>query len=177
MYKRTNEDSDSKYKNDNKQLKILIVDDDENSRDSLKDMIRIRGHNVIILDEGMKCINRCYENSFDLIFMDYHINDLDGEVNGTDISKMIKECLNIDTPIYAYTGDNSTNAMKDFKTKNMKGVLIKPVEPGLICEFMKIIEGDLDDKIKLYKLGLKNKNFIYFNDGKNNKNNKNNKNK
>lgn len=162
MYKRKITDPNSNCKDSIDTLKILIVDDDEQSRESLKAMIEMTGHDVVVLDEGMKCVNRCAESRFDIIFMDYHINDLDGEVSGTDITEMVKECFDPDTIIYAYTGDNSTSAIEDFKSKNMKGVLIKPVEPALICEFMKIVEKSIDDRVRLAKLGMKNKNFMYF---------------
>lgn len=154
-----------------KKLNILIVDDDENSRESLKDIISGRGHNVTTLDEGMKCVNRCSENTFDIIFMDYHINELEGdmitELCGTDVTQMVRECFNVETTIYAYTGDNSMSAINDFKKNRMKGAFIKPVTPGLMNEFFTIIEKEMDDIPQLLKLSLKRKNFMYF--GKKNK--------
>lgn len=160
-------------------LNILIVDDDENSRESLKDIITSRGHNVVALDEGMKCVNRCSECTFDLIFMDYHINEIhinethtnetqdedeetNGSLHGTDVTKMVRECFDIKTAVYAYTGDNSVNAVNDFKKNNMKGAFIKPVTPGLMNEFFTIVEKNMDDMTQLSKLSLKRKNFMYF---------------
>lgn len=151
------------YRNTNKRLNILIVDDDENSRESLKYILSSRGHSVTTLDEGMKCVNRCSSNKYDIIFMDYHINDLDGTISGTDISTMVKECFDIDTPIYAYTGDNSRGAIDDFKRNNMKGAFIKPVDPSLIYNFLQINENKQSTNIYLPRLARKNKNFIYFN--------------
>jgi CheY-like chemotaxis protein len=162
MYKTKISDPNQKYKTIIKKLNILIVDDDENSRDSLKDMILARGHNVTTLDEGMKCVNRCFENKFDIIFMDYHINDLDGELDGTDIIKMVKECFDVESVIYAYTGDNTTKAINNFKNSNMKGAFIKPIEPSTINEFFVIVEKEIDDSSQLSKLAMKNKNFLYF---------------
>lgn len=164
MYNIKKKDHNSKYKEKSKKLKILIVDDDENARESLKDLIELRGHKVSVLDEGLKCVNRCSENNFDIIFMDYHINDLDGEVNGTVIAHMINDYLDVNTIMYAYTGDNSTQAIKDFKKNKLNGAFIKPVNPELMFDFLRIIEksSDLDDKLKLMKLSLKNKNFMYF---------------
>src|SRR5271156_2220316 len=96
-------------------LDILIVDDDELPRESLKDIIKVREHNVTTLDEGLKCVNRCYEKKYDIIFMDYHIKDMDDELNGVDITKLVKECFDNETMVYAYTGDSSTEAIKTFK--------------------------------------------------------------
>jgi CheY-like chemotaxis protein len=157
------------YKDTNNKLNILIVDDDKDSRDSLRDMIKIRGHNVTTLDEGMKSVNRCHANKYDLIFMDYHIDDIDenvGELSGTDVVRMIKECFDIESHIYAYTGDNTKQAIDDFKNTDYKGAFIKPIQTSVICEFLKIFEScgikESNNNVRLRKLSIKNKNFIYF---------------
>ena len=153
-----------------KKLNVLIVDDDDDSRESLRDMILSRGHNVSTLDDGMKCVNRCSETKYDIIFMDYYIGDLDGELTGTDITGMIKECFNIDSDIYAYTGESSSDVVKDFKKHDMKGAFIKPIEPKLINSFFNIIENNKTDDItnsniahkELSKLSMKARNFMFF---------------
>jgi CheY-like chemotaxis protein len=163
MYKST--DTNQYYKHPHKKLNILIVDDDKNSRESLRDMLVIRGHNVTTLDEGMKCINRCSDNNFDIIFMDYHINEFEsdiGELTGTDVIRLLKDCYNQNSIIYAYTGDNSQEAIKDFKDTEISGIFIKPVEINLINDFLKIIDNNINDHTNLRKLAIKNKNFIYF---------------
>ena len=165
VYKSNVSDPGQQYKDNIKKLNILIVDDDKNSRESLRDMIKMRGHNVTTLDEGMKCVNRCSENKFDIIFMDYHIDDMDGEIgelNGTDVIRIVRDCFNIDSVIYAYTGDNTTKSVEEFKTNNMKGAFIKPVEPSLIADFLKTAEKNLDDSVQLRRLAMKKKNFLYF---------------
>lgn len=165
MYKVKTSDPEKKYNESPNKLKILIVDDDDNARVSLKDIIKIRGHDVVTLDEGMKCVNRCSTDKFDIIFMDYHINDIDrdiGVLNGTDVTDMVHECFNVDSMVYAYTGDRTQDAVKHFKQSNMQGAFIKPVDPILMIEFMKIVETDRNDQGKLSKLAIKSKNFIYF---------------
>jgi CheY-like chemotaxis protein len=150
------------YKNAKKPLNILIVDDEDMSRDSLKDMIMLRKHNVTTLDEGMKCVNRCAKVRFDLIFMDYHINDLGGDLDGTDIISMVKGSFDIDSLIFAYTGDSSTEALAQFKKNGMQGALIKPVDAKLLDQFMDLIEQYGNDSKKLSRLAMTNKNFYYF---------------
>jgi len=162
-YKTKVSDPEKKYKNGHCILNILIVDDDDSARESLREMIEIRGHKVTTLDEGMKCVNRCYNTYFDIIFMDYHINDLDGKINGIDITKMVRECFDTDSIVYAYTGDNTTKAINNFKKNNIKGAFIKPVEPSLINEFLSIVEQNIDNTLLLSRLSIKKKNFMYFN--------------
>jgi len=165
MYKTNVSDPNQRYRDSIKKLNFLIVDDDQSSRESLRDMLKTRGHNVTTLDEGMKCVNRCSYHKYDVIFMDYHMDDLGdglGEIDGATVTGMVRECFDIKCSIYAYTGDNSTYAIKQFKENNMKGVFVKPVAPSLITEFLKIIEKNLEDQTQLSKLSMKRKNFMFF---------------
>jgi len=165
MYKSHVSDPERGYNEYNKKLNILIVDDDTYSRESLQDIIKTRGHNVTALDEGMKCINRCSNQNYDIIFMDYHMDTLGedlGEIDGATITNMLNECFEKDYIIYAYTGDNSAEAIKHFKDNNMKGVFVKPVEPSLIIDFLKIMESNTESNRMLTRLSMKNKNFMYF---------------
>jgi CheY-like chemotaxis protein len=165
MYKVKTSDPNQKYRENIRKLKLLIVDDDDGARESLISIIKTRGHDITALDEGMKCVNRCSENIFDVIFMDYHINDIDqeiGELNGTDVTKLVRDCFDAESSIYAYTGDNTTHAIKQFKDNKMKGAFIKPVDPSLVLDFLRIIEVNKNDHTKLSRLAMKNKNFMYF---------------
>lgn len=165
MYKTTITDPDYRYKDTIKKLNILIVDDDQFARESLKDMIKTRGHAVTTIDEGMKCVNRCFDHKYDIIFMDYHMDDLGdelGEIDGTTVMEIVRECFDMDCIVYAYTGDNSSDAINKFKKNNMKGVFVKPVEPSLITEFLRIIEKNINNDAQLSKLAMKKKNFMFF---------------
>ena len=78
------DDSIASYKNRIGCLKVLIVDDDKNSGESLRDIIKYRGHDVTLLDEGMKFVNRIggsdTSDTFDIIFMDYHTNEIEHDI-------------------------------------------------------------------------------------------------
>ena len=77
MYKlKINEFSNKeKYKT----LSILIVDDDELSSSYFKKILELRGHIVTTLNEGIRCVSKINQNKYDLIFMDYHIDDINGD--------------------------------------------------------------------------------------------------
>ncbi|VBB18579.1 response regulator [Yasminevirus sp. GU-2018] len=165
MYKTKISDPEQRCRDAVSKLNILIVDDDKASRDSLADMIRTRGHDVTTLDEGMKCVNRCSKTQYDIIFMDYHMDDLGedlGELDGATVTQMVRDCFDVDAVVYAYTGDNTPDAIKQFKENNMKGVFVKPVESSLITEFLKIVEKNGNDQSQLSKLAMKRRNFMFF---------------
>lgn len=144
-------------------LNVLIVDDDDGARESLKELIESRGHNVTSIDEGMKCVNRCYDNKFDIIFMDYHIDDIGCKINGIDVVKLVRDCFDMNPLIYAYTGDNTARVIDNFKNNNINGAFIKPIDHTLINEFLFIVEQYNDNPSLLSRLAMKKKNFMYFN--------------
>lgn len=161
MYRETVTEQKYKYVH-GKKLNILIVDDDINSRESLKDMITVMGHKATILDEGLKCVNRCYQNDYDIIFMDYHMNDMNGDITGADIINMVRDYIGNDTVVYAYTGDNSDNVINNIKKNSFDGFFIKPVIPSLIIKFLDIVNGENDNDRKLKMLSMTHKNFMYY---------------
>lgn len=138
MYKlKINEFSNKeKYKT----LSILIVDDDELSSSYFKKILELRGHNVTTLNEGIRCVSKVNQNKYDLIFMDYHIDD----INGDEVTQIIKEDFDNNSVIFAYTGDNSNDAINKFKDCGMEGALIKPIEVDYLNDIMSILEKDLN---------------------------------
>jgi len=117
-------------------LNILIVDDDNNSSDLFKEILELRGHNVTTLDEGVKCISKCLNNNFDIIFLDYHIGDIDG----VELADCLKDVLKTKSTIYAYTGDSTKQSIDKFKNIGMNGVFIKPININNINNVLTNIE-------------------------------------
>jgi PleD family two-component response regulator len=117
-------------------LNILVVDDDETSLELFKDILQFRGHNVTAVNEGVRCISHLQNNYYDIIFLDYHIGDIDG----VDLADCIKDVFKHKSLIFAYTGDSSTNALDRFKIIGMNGALIKPLNIDLIDSIMNTIE-------------------------------------
>jgi CheY-like chemotaxis protein len=139
------------YINNKKKLDILIVDDDTNSSELFKELLSLRGHNVSSIDEGVKCISTCMKNKYDIIFLDYHIGDIDG----VELADCLKDVLKSDALIYAYTGDNSPEAIKRFREIGMNGAIIKPINFKTINNILIDIE---QQNISIKK----NNNYAYF---------------
>lgn len=132
---------DYSYLHKNK-LNILIVDDDINSSSLFKEILELNGYNVQTLDEGVKCISNCMKNNYDIIFLDYHI----GDINGADLADCLKDVLKTKSLIYAYTGDSDPDTLKKCKDIGMNGALIKPLNINLLNKIMKTIEENIDNK-------------------------------
>ncbi len=141
-------------------LNILIVDDDEQISEMFKDILEERGHKVVTLNEGVRCISNLEHNNYDLIFLDYHIGDIDG----VDLADFIKDIFKSKALIFAFTGDNSQIAINKFKSGGMNGALIKPIDINLINKIMNQIElRDKNDKEIIHKIeNIKDKHLICF---------------
>ena len=129
-------------------LNILVVDDDETSLELFKDILAFRGHNVTAVNEGVRCISSLQNNYYDIIFLDYHIGDIDG----VELADCIKDVFKHQSLIFAYTGDSSSNAIDRFKFIGMNGVLIKPLNIELIDSIMNTIEKNnknIENKLKV----------------------------
>jgi len=120
-----------------KVLSILIVDDDLDIADNLRKLLELRGHNVVVVDDGMRCITHCKdkERHYDIVFMDYHMDGLDG----AQVADIVKSDTH-KTLIFAYTGDNSQRAINDFKQVGMDGAIIKPIDIKCIELLMSKLE-------------------------------------
>jgi CheY-like chemotaxis protein len=149
-----------------KNLKILIIDDDESVSSILQDYLELRGHQVETVNEGTRGMSKNNIRNYDIIFIDYHLdNDLPPNINkenldeeniltGANVSEIInltKENKN-KTLIFGYTGDSSREAIRKFKNSGADGVLFKPAEPELIDKLMFNIESSIEfDNIQFIK--------------------------
>jgi len=143
-----------------KTFDILIVDDDIDASELFKSILELRGHNVVSLNEGVSCISSCKDREFDIIFMDYHICDIDG----ITLTDFLKDIYKTNSLIFAYTGDSSAEALNNFKKTGMTGALIKPVNMDIFNNIMSTLEerGCIDKNI-FNKLVKKSKGgFLLF---------------
>lgn len=118
------------------QFKILIVDDDVNISECFADILTERGHIVSVANESVSCINKCQNYQYDIIFMDFHMDSIDG----VDMTDLLKNVCNNTSLIIAITGDDSVATIRKFKEIGMAGAIIKPINVDLIHKFMNSLE-------------------------------------
>ena len=61
-----------------KQVKILVVDDDNNLRETLVDLLEIEGYKVYQAGTAAECLELCSNEFFNVILMDYNLPDETG---------------------------------------------------------------------------------------------------
>ena len=58
-----------------KQVKILVVDDDNNLRETLADLLEIEGYKVYQAGDGKECLDLVASEFYNVILMDYVLED------------------------------------------------------------------------------------------------------
>ena len=130
-------------------LSILIVDDEEYGVVQLESLLVQRGYTVKVVEEGPRCITLCENNIYDVIFMDYHMDGLDGKAV-IDIIRSNK----VRSTIFVYTGDRSESCIETFKDVYCDAIIFKPLNEDLLNELMFNIELDrtfTPDIVKIIK--------------------------
>lgn len=135
------------------QFNILVVDDDNFIAESLSDILSDRGHMVTIANESMSCIGKCQYIDFDIIFMDFHLEDYDG-ANTTDL---LKNVCNNKSIVFGFTGDDSKTTISEFMKMGVDGAIIKPIDIDLINKLMTTLETRNEFDKSILKNILKNK--------------------
>lgn len=134
-----------KKSNSKHQFKILIVDDDIDMAETFGEILKSRGHSITVANEGISSIAKCQNFQYDIIFMDFHLDDM----SGVDAVELIKKVCCVKSLIFAFTGDDSGSAISEFKNIGMSGAIIKPIDIDLINKLMNSLElrNDLDKRV------------------------------
>lgn len=102
--------------------KILIVEDEKNISDLIKDTISLAHYEYDCSYDGVDALNKIKENKYDLILLDIMLPKIDG-------FEIIEKIKTIDTPIIFLSAKNDVNSI----VKGLKGggidYITKPFEP------------------------------------------------
>jgi DNA-binding response OmpR family regulator len=79
-------------------MKILVVDDEHDLLEQLRETLTNQRYNVDTADDGESALNKIFDNLYDLIILDIMLP----KVDGLSILKEIREA-NIDTPVLMLT--------------------------------------------------------------------------
>ncbi len=106
-----------------KEIKILVVDDDTNLRETLSDLLEMEGYKVYQAANGAECLDAVSQEFFNIILMDYNLPD----ETGVNLIKKIRS-FNSETQIIMVTAYASLNAMIKAMHEAVYDFLIKPVD-------------------------------------------------
>jgi CheY-like chemotaxis protein len=104
--------------------KILIVEDDGISAAMLKNMLEVKGHEVVaVTDTGNAALSAVQKYQPDLVLMDIM---LPGDMNGIETAVRIKET--VDIPVLYMTSDDTKERWEQAKATDPYGYILKPIE-------------------------------------------------
>ena len=122
--------------------KILIIDDEEEIRGLLQEIVSADGHVVDIAPDGVSGLEKLADQPYDLVLTDVGMPGL----SGWEVAKKVKE-INQKTPVALITGYNIIFELADLKEKGVDFVLQKPFH---VAEVQQLISQGIQLKDSLY---------------------------
>ena len=108
-----------------KNLRILVAEDNQVNQMIIKKMLEKLGHSVLVVGNGLEAVNIFKEAPFDIILMDHHMPVMDGMEATKLIRKMDRPGK--PTPILAFTANVVEESQKAFSEAGVDDFILKPV--------------------------------------------------
>ena len=117
------------------QMKILIVDDNEDYAESMADLLESRGYASSIANSGLQALDLIKENDFDLTFMDVKMPGM----NGVETFKAILE-IKPKAKVVMMTAYSVETLLEEARLSGVKGVLHKPLNMDEVFQLMENLQ-------------------------------------
>lgn len=102
---------------------ILVVDDEEDLRQSVADALESQGYNVVLAADGREGIDDAVAHEPDLILVDYRMP----EVDGVEFLRSLRARNEVKhTPVMIVTVDPELELRKSAADLGIQGFLVKP---------------------------------------------------
>jgi CheY-like chemotaxis protein len=103
--------------------RVLIVDDDSDSRDALRELLRSWGHEAEVAADGCEGITLALEHRPDVVLLDIRLPDIDGH----EVARRIRSDIGNDVHLVALTGSD-----EDEKVDPFDDYILKPADPDAL---------------------------------------------
>lgn len=107
------------------QARILVADDNEINRKVFCGLLKGTEVRIDEVDSGFACIERVKQHSYDAIFMDHMMPDLDGVETFRRMCGMEHKCK--ETPVIILTANAVTGAREQYLKEGFADYLTKPI--------------------------------------------------
>jgi two-component system cell cycle response regulator CtrA len=107
--------------------KILIIDDDEFVRKTLKTLLICRNYAVDVAEDGSTGIEKAKSNIYDIVLLDLNLPD----THGFEVLKEIQSAK-LKASVIIMTGDASPETEENAKRLGAVNYLSKPIMPGTL---------------------------------------------
>ena len=123
-----------------KKARILVVEDEEDVRELLKDILTDGGHNVEFTPDGKKGIELFREGKFDMVFTDLGMPGM----SGWQVAEQIKK-INKKTPVVLITGWEVQQKGRELTKSGVDMVVKKPFRVNEILELVQSWMGQIEE--------------------------------
>jgi signal transduction histidine kinase/AmiR/NasT family two-component response regulator len=115
---------------DGRPMRVLVVDDHDINRRAIQLILQPLGCDIATAADGMAALKICETSSFDLIFMDVRMPELDGR----ETTRRIRAGggLNASVPVIAVTADTSPEDIAACTDAGMTYFVPKPITPPML---------------------------------------------
>jgi CheY-like chemotaxis protein len=134
-------------KKSNQKFRILVVDDDDNIRDVLKDLLTLEGHRATLAKNGEQAIQLFDKDKFDMVITDLGMPGL----SGWDVAKKIKQ-TEPDIPVIIISGWGAQLSEEELKQAKVDMILAKPFN---LEQIQKVIAKCADKIIKRSRVAVR----------------------
>lgn len=107
--------------------RILVVDDVKLNIDVMKGLLKTTRVRVDAAYSGRECLGLVQKNSYDMIFMDHLMPEMDG-IQTLNNMRRIVDCPNQNVPVIALTANAMEGAKDQYTTLGFTDYLPKPVQ-------------------------------------------------
>lgn len=115
-----------------KGLTILLVEDNEMNRMVVQNVLQYYNCTVIEAENGIEALAILKTRNFDLILMDIQMPEMDG----IEATKVIRNELNLSTPIIALTANAFKTEIEICKQAGMNDYVVKPFEESVLLQII-----------------------------------------
>jgi signal transduction histidine kinase/CheY-like chemotaxis protein len=119
-------------------LKILVVEDDSNSRTLITNLLKRRGHTVVAARDGREALEVHANQAVDLILMDVQMPNLGGLDAASAIRKR-EVSTGLHTPIVALTAHAMDGDRERCLRAGMDDYLTKPIRPAELFQKLALL--------------------------------------
>lgn len=115
-----------------KPINILVVDDEPIARQSLTDILRLEGYNVVSVSNGELAVEHVRTYATDLILLDLKMPGM----NGLDVVQVVNQ-ISPETEIILLTAYGTMETAVEALRQRVHDYLLKPASPMQILESVK----------------------------------------
>lgn len=125
--------SDDDYKFYIPEARILTVDDNDMNRELFKGLLKDSGADIEAASGGREAVSRLERNTYDIIFLDHMMPEMDG----IETLRVIKEMRLSNAPIIVLTANTVAGAREMYLSEGFDDYLAKPVTGRMLYGMIK----------------------------------------